>query len=200
MATWLDKFIGHIIQAAGIALTQRQYLNFIGATVADNPATGATDVTIGGQGIPLMVTKSVTAGDVVLTPAEALADVLIITGSPGVSRAVTYPTVASGFVPRPDGTRLLVANLSNAQASVVDPWVNTGVYTANLIGESVWFTSSSSISQPMFTGGIQAALDSAFGTTRGTILYRAAGGWAALAMGTTGQVLTATTGGDPHWA
>lgn len=46
---------------------------------------------------------------------------------------------------------------------------------------------------------IQELLDG-ISSTRGVILYRGASGWAALAPGTAGQVLTSGgAGADPHW-
>jgi hypothetical protein len=55
MATnWIDPFVFGIrrIYDAGVALAQRSELNFIGATVADNPTTGRTDITFaGGAGV-----------------------------------------------------------------------------------------------------------------------------------------------------
>jgi hypothetical protein len=55
MATnWIDPFVFGIrrIYLAGVALTQRSELNFIGADVVDNPTTGQTDITIaGGAGV-----------------------------------------------------------------------------------------------------------------------------------------------------
>jgi formylmethanofuran dehydrogenase subunit D len=47
---------------------------------------------------------------------------------------------------------------------------------------------------------VTSVLDSAFGSTRGMILYRGASNWTALAAGTSGQVLsTGGTGGNPSW-
>lgn len=40
----------HVIQGAGVSVTQRSKLNFVGATVADDPSSGATKVTIAGGG------------------------------------------------------------------------------------------------------------------------------------------------------
>jgi hypothetical protein len=49
--------------------------------------------------------------------------------------------------------------------------------------------------------GLSALLDSNFGSTRGSILFRGASGWTPLAPGSAGQVLTsAGTGADPAWA
>ncbi len=46
-----------------------------------------------------------------------------------------------------------------------------------------------------------AMLDSSFGTTQGTILYRGSTGWVALAPGTPGQMLsTRGPGANPNWA
>lgn len=46
---------------------------------------------------------------------------------------------------------------------------------------------------------VQELLDG-ISSTRGVILYRGASGWAALAPGTAGQVLTSGgAGADPHW-
>jgi hypothetical protein len=48
---------------------------------------------------------------------------------------------------------------------------------------------------------LTALLDSSFGSTRGSILYRGAAGWTPLTPGTAGQVLTtAGPGADPAWA
>ena len=47
---------------------------------------------------------------------------------------------------------------------------------------------------------LSAHLDAAFGATQGTVLYRGSGGWAALAPGTSGQVLTsAGPSANPAW-
>lgn len=49
--TWLDQFLFGVRQilVEGVALAQqRTRLNFIGATVVDNPATASTDVTLAG--------------------------------------------------------------------------------------------------------------------------------------------------------
>lgn len=86
--SWLDKFIGHVIQAAGTALTQRQYLNFTNVTVADNPTTGATDITVPGSYTPLVV--DVTSEAVTLVEADIVGrTVIVFIGSPGALATVT---------------------------------------------------------------------------------------------------------------
>lgn len=67
MANWLDDLKGKVIRVAGVELVQRKYMNFVsGATVADNPATGATDVTIsgGGGGSPFAGSNPNAGGDI----------------------------------------------------------------------------------------------------------------------------------------
>jgi hypothetical protein len=55
-------------------------------------------------------------------------------------------------------------------------------------------------SPPTITAKVQEILDQ-ISATRGTVLYRGAAGWAALAPGTAGQFLqTAGAGADPLWA
>lgn len=50
------------------------------------------------------------------------------------------------------------------------------------------------------TDGLTAILDM-LSSTRGSVLYRGANGWAALPPGTVGQVLTSGgAGADPLWA
>ena len=59
----------HVIQDGGVPLVQQPALNFIGATVTDNPGNNSTDVTIaGGGGGPLeegVFTENATAAEVV---------------------------------------------------------------------------------------------------------------------------------------
>jgi len=52
--SWLDEFFLLLVRAAGVDLPKRGAINFIGATVADNPTTKATDVTISGAGSTAM--------------------------------------------------------------------------------------------------------------------------------------------------
>lgn len=50
MASWLDDLLGKQIQADGTNVPQRKILNFIDATVEDDPSNGRTNVTAGGSG------------------------------------------------------------------------------------------------------------------------------------------------------
>jgi hypothetical protein len=62
-----------------------------------------------------------------------------------------------------------------------------------LKADGTWGTVSGSVDS--------AAIDSAFGSTRGSVLYRGASGWTILAPGTSGYFLrTNGSGADPQWA
>lgn len=62
-------------------------------------------------------------------------------------------------------------------------------------GDSGLFASAVKLSDVL-----SAAIDAATASTRGGILYRGASGWALLAPGTAGQVLTSGgAGADPSW-
>lgn len=115
MGSWLDKFIGHVIKAAGTVVAQRQYLNFIGATVADNPTADTTDVTFANLP-PVVVSKAVTTADLVLTPTESVADFIELTGAPAASHNVTM----DGAATRPKGVLLRVANQSTKKHTFFD--------------------------------------------------------------------------------
>jgi hypothetical protein len=60
---------------------------------------------------------------------------------------------------------------------------------------------SGNLPTAQMTTNLSAALDSAFGSTEGSILYRGASGWSALAPGTSGYVLSTNgAGAAPSWA
>jgi hypothetical protein len=59
---------------------------------------------------------------------------------------------------------------------------------------------SGSVAAAQMSTNLSAAVDSAFGSTQGSILYRGASGWVALAPGTAGQVLSTNgAGANPSW-
>ncbi len=65
-------------------------------------------------------------------------------------------------------------------------------------GGSIRFTASSTTNY--YTEFVPAAILDQFGITRGSMLYRGAGGWTALTPGTSGQILTSQgAGADPHF-
>lgn len=84
--SWLDAFkkIISTVQSAGMPAPQRPTLNFIGATVVDNPSNNSTDVTVGGgwvAGGPLLWSPV----DMVASVVAAGVETLVVTneGSPG---------------------------------------------------------------------------------------------------------------------
>ncbi|MBU6232204.1 hypothetical protein KGP36_06175 [Patescibacteria group bacterium] len=78
----------------------------------------------------------------------------------------------------------------------------SGVYIAlaQIAGQTVLANTSTATSTPIPTT-VTAILDSVFTTTQGSILYRGASAWAALAPSTAGSSLqTGGTGANPAWA
>lgn len=108
---FLDPLLRKIIQIAGVSLTERAKLNFVsGATAVDNPATGATDVTIVGGGaiaasavsalainwlLSGVYTKTLAAGGNTFTFSNAASGMVIVVRltSNGGGSTVTWPTV-----------------------------------------------------------------------------------------------------------
>lgn len=75
---------------------------------------------------------------------------------------------------------------------------NDGKVNAGTAGQIAYYSASGST---VSGTTLSSLLDSAFGSSRGLILYRGAAGWAALAPGTVGYVLqTGGTSGDPSWS
>lgn len=157
----------------------------------------------GGIGDLRLVLKTYAASptNITLTSDEAFADMLVLAGAPGDDvHTLTFPLVSGGFVPRADGMRLLVFNSTGRAITMTDPWGNSIVFLTSSTFELVWSPTAGAMSVIFVGPTTLRALNNTVGTTRGTILYCGASGWTTLAPGTTGQVLTATTGGDPHWA
>lgn len=77
-------------------------------------------------------------------------------------------------------------------------WNGTAIANANLANSAITICGASTSLGGTVTAG--TCLDS-IGSTRGSILYRGASGWAALTPGTSGYVLTSNgSGADPSWA
>lgn len=89
-----------------------------------------------------------------------------------------------------------------------DAWIKIGVYTFLQLSDVPSSYAAAGLKLVRVNAGVSALEFAALSTildgisaTRGTILYRGAGGWAALAPGTATQVLTtAGPGADPAWA
>jgi hypothetical protein len=80
---------------------------------------------------------------------------------------------------------------TTAATSYTPPSVATGTIQSNISGSSAAPSANT----------ISSVLDNLFGTTQGTVIYRGASSWSALAPGTTGQYLqTQGTGANPQWA
>lgn len=84
--------------------------------------------------------------------------------------------------------------------------LETTTISDNLSLEEIVLNVAAPGSTGAFGGAVQlsavlsAALDAAAGSTRGAVLYRGASGWAILAPGTAGTVLTSGgAGADPSW-
>jgi hypothetical protein len=164
------------------------------------PSPGA-----GGPSAPrfLEPTFAASPSNIDLSPSDALADVLFLSGAPGDDlHTIRYPSAGPGFTPRPNGTRLLLANLTSNLIRLTDPWGNVGEVMAGVLYEGLWMPSMKAL-LPFLTGpNISRALDASFGTTRGTMLVRSSSGWAALAAPTGGVAKTLkhdAAGGDPYW-
>jgi hypothetical protein len=80
---------------------------------------------------------------------------------------------------------------ASAATSYIPPSVATGTIQSNISGSS-----SAPSANP-----ISNVLDNLFGTTQGTVIYRGASSWSALAPGTAGQFLqTQGASANPQWA
>ena len=142
----------------------------------------------------------VSLGNVVLTAAQAAADVLLIIGTSDLARTVTFPAAAT--FARPDGTPLRIVNFSTNNVTIVDPW---GTSSARLpmsaIAEAVWHPTTTAINlYAFFASATSLGFDAFFGSMVGSIIYRSAAGWVALAPGAAGTKLTSGgVGVAPYW-
>jgi hypothetical protein len=142
-------------------------------------ALGATRGMVIYRGASAWAALAPGAAGAVLTAHGAGADPTWVTGSG--SGTVTQVNTGTGLIGGPiTGT-----------GTIAFATVATGSVLANISGSTAAPSANS----------LTAIIDAAFGTTRGSVLYRGSGGWAALGPGTAGQLLqTAGGGADPAWA
>lgn len=123
--------------------------------------------------------------------------------------AVTLSTTVTGLL-KGDGTAVsaatagtdyLTGNQTITLSGAVSGSGTTSITTllASIADKRILANTSGSIGSPV-ANTLTGILDACIGNTQGDLLYRSASGWAVLAPGTSGQVLT--TGGaaaDPSW-
>lgn len=170
-------------------VTDNQVLaNITGATAAPvgttfttllDHALGATQGMILYRGASAWTALPAGASGAVLTSGGAAANPSWVTGSG--AGTVTQVNTGTGLI---GGPITGVGTVSFAT-------IAANTLLANISGSTAAPTAST----------MSAIMDAVFSATRGTLLYRGAGGWAALAPGTAGQMLaTGGTGADPTWA
>lgn len=157
-------------------------------TLGAYPITGSTNVVMS-QAPTIaapMITGALTYGGVALNAAVTGTGNMVLSASPVLTGALTYGGVT------------LAAAVTGAGKMVLD----TAPTISNLTVTGPFTLGTPLPRASGGTGGatISAGLDAEFSNARGSLLYRAAGAWAALAPGTAGYVLqTSGAGADPAW-
>jgi len=145
----------------------------------------------------------------------AIANLSLLANIGGASAAPSGTTVSQLLDAAMSGTQGAVLYRGNGGWVALSPGTSGQVLTtAGSAANPAWANvpASAPIANLLILGNISgstaaatgvslsAVIDAVFGSVRGMVLYRGAAGWAALAAGTAGQVLT--TGGtasDPSW-
>lgn len=165
--------------------------------------TGATSITshcvVVGTGTTAVTTACPGTSGQVLTSTGASANptfqAAAVTSPGGTSGQVQYNNGGSfgGFTVSGDGTLTTsTGSLSVTKTGGVSfSAFATSTDAANLTGN---------IASARLTANLSAAIDTAFGSTRGSILYRGLSAWAALVPGTANYALVSNgSGADPSW-
>lgn len=135
----------------------------------------------------------------------SLTDV-VFSGSPAPldGQALVYDADTGKWTNADNGITGLTGDVTatgpgSAVATLANSGVSPGSYSnATIAVDAKGRVTAASNGSAIITS---AAVDSAFGSTRGSILYRGASGWTILIPGTVGQLLEAQgPGADPHWA
>lgn len=123
---------------------------------------------------------------------------------PTDGQALIYDSGSGKWVNDANGITALTGDVTaSGSGSVVATLANSGASAGSYSNANVTVNAKGLITA-ISNGSAaitSAAVDSAFGSTRGSILYRGASGWTILTPGTSGQILEAQgAGADPHWA
>ena len=94
-----------------------------------------------------------------------------------------------------------VTNVATGTGLIGGPITNTGTISFATVATGTVLANVSGSTAAPTPATMSAILDAVFSSTRGSVLYRGAAGWAALGAGTAGNVLTTGgAGADPSWA
>jgi hypothetical protein len=94
-----------------------------------------------------------------------------------------------------------VTNIATGTGLIGGPITGTGTIAFATVANLALLANISGSAAAPTPNTLSAIMDAVFSATRGSVLYRGAGGWAALGTGTAGQVFTTGgAGADPSWA
>lgn len=163
-----------------------------------NGGTGQTTANLGFNALAPTTTR----GDIITR--DATVNVRLAIGAANTVLRTNGTDPAWGAVDLATDTtgQLIVANGGTGDAAFTQNGIlygnNASAIQVTAAGTNGTVLIGNTGAAPSF-GTVSAVLD-AIGNTQGNILYRSASGWNALAVGTSGQVLsTQGAGADPHW-
>jgi len=163
-----------------------------GLTTGGGPITGSGTISLAAvANLSLLANISGASA----APAGTTVSQLLDAAMSGTQGAVLYRG-NGGWVALSPGTSGQV--LTTAGSAANPAWAN--VPASAPIGNLLILGNISGSTAAATGVSLSSVIDAVFGSVRGMVLYRGAAGWAALAAGTAGQVLT--TGGtaaDPSW-